>query len=794
MLTENLKMRFFSSSRNGSAYLFAVGAVSVLVIVVLFYSLSKNARRWTTRYMSDEGKAEALANSAAELALRHIKDVMNDDSASDEWYNYFRLPAPVKAGVLAPGKMGISGGNDAELDISNPKFQPRVFTSNSDVIVQIKKMVESSDHLDLEIKGEIISAAAMTSNNPDYPVVGITIKAKPVNGEEGKFLDSLGAAEGNKGTKNHLESDYIADFKLPNHGNSDSHSIDGVPTGEVELERLGIAKVRCKVKVVGTTVYEKPIDFNDCFRDYVPIPSGANISISEMMKLILLYSTTNHRWAAEKLANAASNRFNSGDLSEIKAALPGDYFSPPVVIEKLGTLRLTITVKFKPQGSTGKQITKVLCAERELKVADVQPPAPEYSFFLANAPKLNETTVPNFTVEDPPDFVYCNAPGTFTVHNLPLKPGEGRGYDFIPGFDQGEPLQVPGMVRINSNSAVKINSFLGTPNDFKATEFNELVLEKIGTPLNCVAQFQWSDRSPARPFDFSLIRQSSVSKTVIGVKNLETLLSECDAFSPPTLLFGDGFFEYPLTLRVEGNIKKRYSTFDVRVKPKGSVIPPKDKSRININYTVKENLGYGLQGLPSDGNYSPNDDENMPPFLYSTLQYAKKAAYFYENESEFWNDSERFEGGVYLADGVSYIKGDLTIPSEFKVKGKGLLVAKGSITINGNVKRVDDRTVFGLIARCGAIEARCSRIEAACYSNLSLIHSAGNMLTIDGNLVCNQFIRNVANSVEIQYNSAACRVSPLSVIRNVGKFEPKRYHVSVGKRWTRFEFQKVAQN
>ena len=124
-----------------------------------------------------------------------------------------------------------------------------------------------------------------------------------------------------------------------------------------------------------------------------------------------------------------------------------------------------------------------------------------------------------------------------------------------------------------------------------------------------------------------LLRTTGLSTTKSGLKALEELLAFADALSGPVLLFGDGHFEYPLSLKAEAYLDMRYSTLDIRVDPQGQALLPKDKTVTDVDYKVV-NAPFGLPGIPAHTNspeWHPQNPENMPANVYSPLQYAKKA-------------------------------------------------------------------------------------------------------------------------------------------------------------------------
>ncbi len=55
-----------------SAYLVVVGILGVLFIMLVVFSQSRTARRWSTRLMSNEAKVEAVAEAAKAAGYRDI--------------------------------------------------------------------------------------------------------------------------------------------------------------------------------------------------------------------------------------------------------------------------------------------------------------------------------------------------------------------------------------------------------------------------------------------------------------------------------------------------------------------------------------------------------------------------------------------------------------------------------------------------------------------------------------------------------------------------------------------------
>lgn len=834
----NYKKKNNNKIKSGSAFLIVIGLISAIIIFALFFSQTQVSRHFSTRYISDENKAEALAESAIELLLRIIKDKMNDPN-DQNFYPYFRLPCIFKNHSTFGTSDG--GRSDIQLDISpysNPiefNISPGPPPSEFQPLLSIINDLGGIECFPkLHLKLQIIDAYAFSAKKPDYNVTTISIKHAEAIGNSAKFLDDINSTPTSDGELHKLIGDLSFNFYLPNTQIDystykavppipfqDEHSIEvdagifsGLISAKVTLKKVSNSKIRAEIKVecpgkdIDTTI---ELDIEEKIKEYVNI-GNRPFSLQSIFEMIfgnnipasLIYNPTN-------FALAAKNRFDSLPPA-IKNLISNNSFSPPQVIEKKGIMRLIAEVIYKPQKSqSSKFIHKVLHCDREFKVSDIHPVAPEYTFFVANSDKINEDFI--MGLGNPIMWYEPSSPGIATIvfHNIPYK-----NYNTLTGLiganaatSNNNQLHLPGMIRINSNNIMYINTFLGTKDEPTLSEINSLAKNQhvINPPFQLYPIFQWRDRSPTHKIHFPVLRHSDISFTPYvptGVKSLLNIFSFCDALSAPTLLFGDGFFEFPLGIKAEAKLDKRYAEIKIKVHPKGQADDPKDITEVDIIYKNKTQK-FGLPNFPSyesSTDWDPNDYKNMPANLYSTLQYAKKADNFYENESQFWSDSSRFENGVYKCDGVTYIKGSLDFSNSpitpFRVKGKGLLVVKGNILVDRNIIREGQlgETVFGLIARQGAvmIKGTCKRIEASVYSNSSLICPAGQGLVIDGNLVVNQFKRSDCQSLEVYYNGPACRISPLSVIRNVGKYEPQRYYVSLGKKWVRFEYLKNVQS
>lgn len=809
----------------GSAFLMALGVISVLILIVIGFSKTNVARRFSTRLMSNEKKAEALAEAALDLALRKVKDGMNNDG-DNMFYPYFRTPLE-----MARNDMGSADYGKTDVPILLGSLASHVLDASNGFLPAGLEPLESlinelggGTHVPvLKVEVGFLQAGAFSARIQNYQVSAVSIPHAKAIGEGNGFLDDISQGVTSVGTADDWIAEQQMTFGLPTLTNNDQHDvrIDGfggyfieawvklkkTPPLMLDVQiyiRIGLDTPLGFVPFMPTIDHTFPVDFEELFERYINF-DPYDLTLRSVLKIMMNNSSPNLSvgMSANQLEAAIGARY--GDVATILGvAIPGGsapFGSKPKVVEKGGTLRLKAEVEYLPNGPGGPRIRRVLLADRDFKVSDCQPPAPEYTFFAANSEIINEEGSMGLpvTINLSKSSSYTPpAMATFTLHHIPEK-DYGK-LDGMSGVAATDRLLVPGMVRINSNADIKIHTFLGTRAYPETTEYNFLCPStKITPPFKLVPMFQWHDRGTPlgkdRIVHFPVVSSQGVSpqpQPKVGLKALKELLSFCDALEAPTLLFGLGHFEYPLGLRAEGRLIAQYAQLIGTVEPIGQILPDFEISEFNLVYTNEE-TPYGLYGYPPTkdaGNWDPNLYSNMPAYLYSTLQYAKKASEFYEDEAAF---KAVYGGATWDIKGVIYVKGDLNINSEVTLKGKGLIVVKGSIILDAKVLRdAASKTVVGLIARNGSIDIRngCTEVHAPLYSNAEVTSEGGHNVVIHGNLVVNKFVRNLANGIEVEYVADVCRITPMVVQRDVGKYEPARYYVSLGKNWQRFEYAK----
>ena len=298
-----------------------------------------------------------------------------------------------------------------------------------------------------------------------------------------------------------------------------------------------------------------------------------------------------------------------------------------------------------------------------------------------------------------------------------------------------------------------------------------------------------------------------------------------------THFFGPGGMYPTMTREIEGYVLKRYRQWKMCIIGMGdtgripiSIVPlvlvPPPPIVIPIWYSrdILNKYDYNFPSLKArkgdvDGvseidlvayEYDPKKLENLPPNLYTSEQYAKKATYYYESYDAFLEDLEnRFTmvngKKVLPLNGVTYISGTMGSSDapfnpggDLYVVGKGMIVCSGNLFLGCNImtldKSAEDRTLFSLILRNGGLiinkSGKAWEIEGSLYTEKGIyLHNASG-LHIVGNWVTNKFNKAaMSGTIKVDYVSTKVRASLGSLHPERGKFDPKRYHVSFSPVW-----------
>ena len=763
------------------------------------------------------------------------------------------------------------------MDVDNPIYKAII-----DVSTDMDPLIKATPgSVTVTLEGSISSASAFAAkSSSDYNVVGINKKSAAASGvnNHAAFLDNISAGGSAPDTiSSRLIGDYVLNFRLPEWPSlSTSHPLEIPIVPEIKIFGVTVpptpinghltltlekvnpdpdddVSIEASIKIIAFNL----IIYGNTFKvweDYISkifelsSSGGSNLRCQDFAKTIV-GSTPNwpaFQWSSSGIVTVVQAEFNTllGTRTGSASPPPGSTFNAGQAVEKGGYLRLTAQVYYQP-GTTGTMIHRTLMAEREFKVADTQPVAPEYVFFVANSDLPYENIGADKMYPDPeydPDseikFINLGATGimaTSSIHPFPqfISGTNKANYPAFADAFNGtvtENSHIPGMVRINGTKKMLTNVFSGRLADVRTTEYNALFVNKTGLPPTnppgdlIDPRFGW-DGDVSKPFITPYIPLPPGNPPLPpGLESIMDILKTSMSFDTATQLQGDFFFEYPLGWKIEGYLFQRYSSVAIGVNPiinpakllaavtfspfpvPSGLDPIKakkaDETEVKVQLSHPEKP-FGVWDYPAHNSppppyskWDPNNPQNLPANLYSPLQYAKKADHFYADNAEFQADlSNRIKSGVFDCTGVTFIKEGVVELPIMQVEGRGLLIANRSINVKGNITRkapASGRTVFGLIARNGQIitSPGVTRIEAACYSNYQVDNAPGNALFIDGNLIVNHFRRDRFNSIEVFYNGPACRDSLLSMIRDVGKFDQTRYHVSLGKQWGRFAYEK----
>ncbi len=402
--------------KRGSAYLVVIGVVSVLLVIVITFFKSNTSRQYLTRFASNEKKAEALAESSVELLLRYVKDLMNDKT-DQNIYQYFRYPAEI-----ANGKMSDPTGQNSPLNLApyNSKPLPS-FDLTTPALAPITSMLNElggPDHVSLGLKCEVVSAAAFTSKKAGYAVPGVSIKPRPTNGETAKFLDNFDDEPDNAGRIEDLIGSLGVKVNLPNFQTQDEEQIKLSPSiGETfasdryvrvtKSNDYTIAyRVKVKIPIIGLDYdVASYVDINGIMKSYIDIGDEPEFNLAAIRRQMMEETSDADlhaiSWEASLLRESIRKGYDAVP-GVLKGMVDKTAFGPsrtPKVVEKGGVLRFTADVEYRPQGQGGPVIKRTLVADREFKVSDIQPPAPEYSLFVANSNLLFEQAADKYSGE-----------------------------------------------------------------------------------------------------------------------------------------------------------------------------------------------------------------------------------------------------------------------------------------------------------------------------------------------------------------------------------------------------------
>ena len=835
----------------------ALGVLAVLIISGIAISRMTVSGRWNTIFSSNEKRAEECAESAATLTFKVVKDNMNDYNAFwtlfkkpkdliKSWFMYFRLPAPVAGAYIDPISFenAKANGVDVQLDLFNnvlfkPLYKDGIIymydTVSPDPNAPLAPLAGMFNNLGGRVRvkctARIKSAFAILADNPDYVVGGVEVPLRKVTGFLGNIFDKIkiGAADVVSDVADNVDlPDAVEDFEMPN-----IDLFNFLPDKSL-IKAPDITKITIIVQGVPVPVgviLQKPLD-----KIFEKISKKLGLTPRKIAKNIFggaLQFKIDFEAINKRIEKAIQNC-----LPDFLQAFAGNV-SFDVTVEKQGFFEVISEVEYTPHYPSGPTIKKKLIMEREFRVADVQPIASDYTFFVANSKLPYEKALENFDSWKGDDKINWNEGlGTIVIHNMPSLGEIAKTFKNFFSFDlkkMARELKLPGLVRINGTKEmiVKLTMFTEFPlpgasdikEVFKRMELLSLLLPHKNGKIACKDDHDGDDDShpfvpglksvtynfwhKGKPFDWGYFGGGD-DPNGIGSYWLPI---------PPmfarTQFFGNFHIEFPMSMRIEGYIKKMYSHIKMLlVKIYIPPIPIIGFMGLDIPipwfWAKAKKEPYGFCRFPPYENdekgktsWNPNKKGNLPGNLYSPTQYLKKSSYFYATSRDFSKDIENrtimYNGKkTFICNGISFVNDNLWLTDDLHVMGRGAIISAANIHIGANITREEkdangNPTLFSLVARNGAI---CNKygthnVYACLYGDKGLMNPIGANLNVYGNLVVNRFKKkDCQGNLHVYYHSNHCRSSLLSMIRPIAKWDPTRYYVTFSSQTASFKFVK----
>lgn len=214
--------------------------------------------------------------------------------------------------------------------------------------------------------------------------------------------------------------------------------------------------------------------------------------------------------------------------------------------------------------------------------------------------------------------------------------------------------------------------------------------------------------------------------------------------------------------------------------------------------------------------FRPEIATSRPRNIYHPDGYNAKAGHHYESQEEFWADvpARTDLNGRFILDGWSFIDDDLqitaaNIPGGLRVYGKGGLIVNGDVWITQDIVQeenvsVGSNTLFSIVQlpfpqngssadRFVMAHGTSVNIEASLVAQ-KLYLTPGTRFRIQGNLVVDDFNRdsgwsNFDSTLIVDYKSHNTSASQASLRLLEGRFDTRRYHVSLSPGWIRMRIQ-----
>lgn len=835
----------------------ALGVIFVLSIVGFMLSRMTTAGRWNTVLTSNEKRAEECAESAANMTFKIVKDNMNDyrifwklfsnpKDALYNWFMYFRLPAPVAEAYVDPVNFegAKDNGIDVQLDLfNNVLFKPLyemgityIYDTESPdpnaPLAPLKSMCEAmGGRVRITSTGRIKKAFGILADGKDYVVGGVEVPLRKVTGFLGNMFDKA------KIKGNDVVTKATGKLKDPT-GDGDSS----------EKPNIDLLNFLPDTPIIDPGVLDGCIEQITIIVQGTPIPVGPILKpiIHKIIEKICQKLKLDIRSIAKKIFgetfqfsidfSAITSKIEDAIhkcLPDCLQAFAGN-ISWDITVEKQGIFEVETVVEYTPSYPNGKTIRKKLLAQKEFRVADIQPIAPDYSFFVANSKKLYESQIENTDDWEGDDQIDWNAGnGDIVIHNMPSLKAIWNTLTEVFSLDIKDvcrKAQLPGLVRINGTKKmpIKLTMFPKFSFDFnfiRKMEILSLLLGHKEGSSKCggkhdkkenhsiipkVKSVRYNFFADGDPFDWGYF----------GGGNPGGAGSYWLPIAPRfgrTLLMGNFHLEFPLSLRVEGYLTKVYSHIKMLL-VKIYIPPIPIIGFLGLDIPIpwfwanayEEPYGFCRYPCydPSKADeaaeaFDPNEAGNLPANVYSPSQYLKKASYFYNSSAEFRRDIENrsieYNGKkTFICDGVTFVNDNLWL-KDMHVMGRGIIVAAANVHIDGNITREDydqdgNATILSIVARNGSLLTGYGKreVSACLFADKGIQVPTGGELKVHGNLCLNRINRkDIDGNIDVYYESNHSRSSLLSMIRVISKYDPTRYYVTFSSKLASFQFVKA---
>ncbi|MDD2999537.1 MAG: hypothetical protein PHV05_10795, partial [Candidatus Riflebacteria bacterium] len=412
-----------SFKRKGSAFLVVVGILGVILFAsTMFMSSTIEEGRQTS--LSVRGlHAASLAEASLERAMRILSDNANEVNPkmakATDLSIRLRLPAKVKSGVTLG--LGSSLGADEQLDLDTAASEEIVLTKaelqegvdNSELDDLVAYMTsEGAKDYDVTVKVKVEKAFRVSPGKEyaDFKVPGVDI-AWNLRPDVNSFLEGKGYAAIEIGFPKDLT---WLDFSIP------------VKIGPITLVNINLTGVVDKL-MPKITVSGK----ERSFKELTTLDFFADVLVNQLIGKGKKRYPIEIKFDSIPMPTSASDLWPSG-VSINPTLDEGQY------LEKYGQIRLECEASITYQDNyTAK---RRISAVKDFKTADCEPPAPMYSFFIANLKN---------------DYLsFNNYGGTFIVNNFDYSGTFSKVKELFTGpkeisDEELKKREFPGLIRVN---------------------------------------------------------------------------------------------------------------------------------------------------------------------------------------------------------------------------------------------------------------------------------------------------------------------------------------------------------